>query len=240
MRLLSKVLLFVCFAPFITGCDDGHDRSNQNASQFSYSVLTSDSGKGIDLLDEFNASAWPKLRKEGAIKYGIWTTVPGSSEHFEEIGEDKLVVMLRWNKAKTALLSETLEAINGVGGVTTSLWEITLRAEGPIETGDGFYLFRFNRFLSADIDEAVYLNERVWETWEPFWGGQVIGLFHELDEVDQANGVTRLMRLIWYRDLDHWLETRQAWLEPISWEFALQRIALQLDNEAWSGTLQPN
>ncbi len=165
--------------------------------------------------------------------------MPGSSSHFEKIAEDELVVMLRWRQVKVARLSEALEAITGVSDVTTSLWETSLRAEGPIETGDGFYIHRFNRYLSADIDQVVSLNDQIWETWEPFWGGQVLGLFHELDEVDQSNGITRLMRLIWYRDMEHWLETREIWREPDSMELIIERLAFRLDDEVSSGNLQP-
>ena len=120
MRGLLQAILILSISAFSAGCDDDSDRSDRTASQFSYSVLTSDSGRGTDLLEEFNTSAWPKLRKAGAQKYGVWSSVPGSSSQFEKIAEDELVVMLRWRQVKVARISEALEAITDVSDVTTS------------------------------------------------------------------------------------------------------------------------
>jgi hypothetical protein len=241
MRGVLIVILIFSITAFSAGCSDGSDRPDRTASQFSYSVLTSDSGRGIDLLEEFDSSAWPKLRKAGAQKYGIWSNEPGSSDLFEEIADDKLVVMLRWKKIKIERLAEELGAMTGVSEVTTSLWEVSLRAEeGPIETGTGFYIHRFNRYLSEDVDEVLSLSEQAWVTWEPFWGAEVVGVWSDLDEVDAANGITRQMRIAWYRDMEHWQETREFWREPDSFELFIERAALELDNEAWSGNLQPH
>ena len=50
----------------------------------------------------------------------------------------------------------------------------------------------------------------------------------DLDEVDKSNGIARLMRIAWYRDKDHWLETRQAWLEPVSAELFARELYYNL------------
>ena len=240
-RILNlKIVLVVCIG-LMGGCSDSNDNSDQTTNQFSYSVLTSVSGSGLDLLEELNSSVLPKLKKGGAQEYAIWSQASESNEVFEEIAEDKLVLMLRWKRVKTELLSNELEAMTGVSEVMTSLWEVSLRAgDGPLETGPGFYIHRFEKYLSADVDEVLSLSEQAWETWEPFWGGKVVGVWRDQDEVDESNGITRLMRITWYRDLEHWQETREAWLEPESFELLMERAALQLDGESWSADIQPN
>lgn len=237
-----KIVLVLCIG-LMGGCSDGSDNFDQPAVQFSYSVLTSDSGRGLDLLEELNSSVLPNLKEAGAQEYATWSWASDSNndfEEFEEIAEDKLVVMLRWKEVNAARLAEELGAMTGVSDVATSLWEASLRGdEDPIQTGTGFYIIRFNRYLSEDIDQVLSLTEQAWVTWEPFWGGIVPGVWRDLDEVDKSNGVTRLMRITWYRDKDHWLETRQAWLEPESFELFIERAALELDDDGWSGNLQP-
>jgi hypothetical protein len=240
MRRVLQAILILSITAFNTGCDDGSDRSATTASQFSYSVLTSTSGKGLDLLEELNSLVLPKLRKAGAQEYAIWSRASDSKNDFEEIAEDKLVVMLRWNKVKAERLTEELEAMTGVSDVTTSLFEVSLRGgDGSTETGTGFYIHRFDKYLSEDVDEVLSLSEQAWVTWEPFWGGQVLGVWRNLDIVDESNGITQLMRIAWYRDYEHWQETREFWREPESFELFIQRAALTLEQEGWSADVQP-
>jgi hypothetical protein len=235
-----KIVLVLCIG-FMGGCSDSDNRSVQTADQFSYSVLTSDNGKGLDLLEELNSSVLPELTRAGAQEYGIWSWVPESSNDFDEIAEDKLVVMLRWGRVDTILLAEELGAMTGVSDVTTSLWEVSLRGgDGPIETGPGFYIHRFNRYLSEDVDQVLSLSEQAWVTWEPFWDAKAVGVWRDLDEVDESNGVTRLMRIAWYRDMEHWQNTREFLLDPDSFDRFIERAALQLDDESWSASLQPH
>lgn len=240
-RILKfTVALFLCVG-LMSGCDDSSDRPDKPALQFSYSVLTSASGSGVDLLEELNSTVLPRLKKAGGREYAIWRRASDSSNDFEEIAEDKLVVMLRWRNVNTQLLAEKLEAMTGVSGVTTTLWNVCLRGgEGPIETGAGFYIHRSNRYLSADVDHVLSLNEQAWVTWEPFWEAEAVGVWCNLDEVDQSNGVTQLMRIAWYRDMEHWQETREFWLEPNSLEIFIERLSIELDDESLSGNLQPH
>jgi hypothetical protein len=240
-RILSFKLLLVFCIGFTGGCDDNNNSSNQTRNQFSYSVLTSDSGRGLDLLEELTTSVLPKLTKKGAQEYAIWSWAPASKEEFEEIAEENLVLMLRWKKIKNTLLADELESMTGVSNVATSFWEVSLRGgEGPIETGPGFYIHRFNRYLNEDVDEVLSLSEQSWETWEPFWEAKVVGVWSELNEVDQSNGITRLMRIAWYRDMEHWQDTREFWREPESFKLFIERAALQLDDESLSAHLETN
>lgn len=226
----------------LVGCSDSSDnRVNQVADQFSYSVLTSTTGNGLDLLDELSNSVLPELESEGAEEYAIWSRAPDPQNDFEEIAEDRLVVMLRWEDVKIQQLSDVLQGMSNVSEVSTTLWEVSLRGgEGPIQTGSGFYIHRFNRYLSEDVDEVLSLSEEAWVTWEPYWGAVVPGVWQELDPVDNVNGITRLMRIAWYRDMEHWMETRQFWKEPESFELFIERGALHLDDESWSADLAPD
>jgi hypothetical protein len=235
-----KIVLVLCIG-FMGGCSDSDNRSVQTADQFSYSVLTSDNGKGLDLLEELNSSVLPNLKDAGAQEFAIWSRASDSGNDFEEIAEDKLVIMLRWKEVKTTRLADELGAMTGVSDVTTSLWEVSLRGgDGPIETGAGFYIHRFNRNLSEDVDQVLSLSEQAWLTWEPFWDAKTVGVWRDLDKVDESNGVTRLMRIAWYRDIEHWQATREFWREPDSLELFLERAALQLDDESWSANVQPH
>lgn len=240
-RILNlKIVLALCIG-LMGGCSDSNDNFDQTADQFSYSVLTSESGSGLDLLEELNSSVLPNLEELGAEEYAIWSQASETGELFDEIAEDKLVVMLRWDEVKTIPLAEQLRTMTGVSDVITSLWEVSLRAEeGPIETGSGFYIHRFNRSLSENVNQVLSLSEQAWVTWEPFWGAETVGVWRDLDEVDSANGITRLMRIAWYRDMEHWLETREFLLEPESAQLFFERFALQLDDEGWSANLPPN
>ena len=242
MRLTMYFSSFLCSLLLLSACaDNDNNNFKQSADQFSYSILTSDNGRGLDLLEELNSSVLPKLREAGAQEYAIWSRASDSSNDFKEIAENKLVVMLRWEKINTTVLAEELGSMTNVSDVATSLWEVSLRGgEGPIETGPGFYIHRFNRYLSEDVDQVLSLSELAWETWEPFWDAKAGGVWRDLDEVDESNGVTRLMRIAWYRDMEHWQETRKFILDPDSFGLFIERAALQLDDESWSANLQSN
>ena len=240
MLKFLESLLILSLAAFFAGCSDGTDGSGSIGTQFSYSVLTSDSGQGVDLLEQVNDSLLPELEREGAEEYAIWIRSSDSGNDSEEIAEDKLVVMLRWKEVEATRLAEELESMAGVSSVTTTLWKASLRAAGPLETSAGFYIHRFNRVLSGDADRVLELSEQAWESWEPFWGGKVVGVWTELNDVDESNGITRHMRIAWYRDQAHWQETREFWRDPDSVELFIERIALQLDNEGWSAELATN
>ena len=44
-------------------------------------------------------------------------------------------------------------------------------------------------------------------TWDPFWEAKAIGVWRDLEEED---GLAPLLRIAWYRDLQHWDDTRTA------------------------------
>ncbi len=236
---IKALILAVCIFALV-GCDDDNDGPQKPFDQFSFSVLTSESGVGVDLLAELNNSVLPRLENSGARVFAIWSRASNPNNPLPEIAEDKLVVMLRWKEVKATRLSDELGAMNGVTHVATSMWELSLRGgDGAIETGTGFYIHRFNRYLSENVDEVLDLSEQAWVTSEPYWENKVVGVWRNLDEVEASNGITQLMRIAWYRDWNHWQVTRDIFQEPESAELFIQRFTLQLDDEGWSANLQP-
>ncbi len=235
----QTLVLAVCLLTLV-GCDDDNDGPRKPFDQFSYSVLTSDTGSGVDLLPELQNSVLPKLENSGAKVFAIWNRASNTNNNLTEIAEDKLVVMLRWKEVKATTLSDELSAMDGVTNIATSMWEVSLRgSDDAIETGTGFYIHRFNRYLSENVDDALDLSEQAWVTSEPYWENQVVGVWRNLDAVDESNGITQLLRIAWYRDWNHWQDTRDIYQEPESAEIFIQRFFLQIDDEGWSGNLQP-
>jgi hypothetical protein len=239
-NLLTKIaiVLVLCVA-IVFGCERGSDSGGQTADQFSYSVLTSSTGRGLDLLQGFRRSVLPRLEALGAQEYAIWSRATDAGNDFERIAEDELVIMLRWESADTGALARELAAMEGVSEVSSSLWEAALRGgKGALDSGSGFYVLRLNRYLNEHVDKALALSQQAWTTWEPFWDAEVPGVWRELDDVERSNGITRLMRIAWYRDREHWRKTRAFWLEPESLRLSVEQSALHLDDEGWSGSLQ--
>jgi hypothetical protein len=210
-------------------------QQNPSGRMFSYSVITSASGRGVDLLDDLGTSVLPALEDAGAQVYAIWGHAAESSDNFVEIAQDKVVVMLRWTSVDTQLLATELESLPGASHVETSLFEVSLRAVGNVvSTGPGFYIHRFNRYNGDDADKVLSLSEQAWATWEPTFEAEAVGVWRDLNESD---GLTRFLRIAWYRDLAHWQETREFAQDPDSLAFFLQRLQLQVDDESWSASL---
>jgi hypothetical protein len=212
--------------------------AGKSGTTFSYSVITSNTGEGADLLDELRASTLPTLEEAGAVVYALWGPATEQDERFSEISEDKIVVMLSWAQVDAELLTTELEALAGASEVDTSLWEASLRGGEPLPTGEGFYIHRFNRYQTEDVDQVLSLSERAWVTWEPFWEAKAIAVWRDLEEED---GLAHLLRIAWYRDLQHWDDTRDGLREPDSAVLFLERRLLEvdvLDNRVgWSASL---
>ena len=239
---------FMCvLALGVMGCGDsegtggsGGDRGPGGSAgmggeaTFSYSVITSSTGNGADLLDELRASTLPTLEVAGAVVYALWGRAAEQREDFSEIAEDQVVVMLSWARIDTDLLADELESVAGASSVETSLYEASLRGDEPLSTGPGFYIHRFNRYGTEDVNEVLSLSEQAWVTWEPTFDAKAVGVWRDLQEED---GLTRLLRIAWYEDLEHWEETRDFERDLDSFVLFAQRAALQEDDEAWSAGL---
>ena len=185
-------------------------------------------------------STLPTLEEAGAVVYALWGPAAEQDEQFQfpEISEDKIVVMLSWVQVDTELLTMELEALAGASQVDTSLWEASLRGDEPLPTGQGFYIHRYNRYQTEDVDQVLSLTERSWVTWEPYWEAKAIAVWRDLQEED---GLAHLLRIAWYPDLQHWIDTRDALQEPVSAALFAERRLLEvdeLDNRVgWSASL---
>jgi hypothetical protein len=214
-----------------TGGDGG---SGGDAATFSYSVITSSTGDGTDLLEELRNSTLPTLEAAGAVVYALWGPAPQQHERFAEIAQDKLVVMLSWAQIDAELLTVELEALAAASQVETTLWEAALRGDEPLP-GPGFFAHRFELYRTEDMDQVLSLTDGLWVTWEPYWGTKAVGVWRNPEEKD---GLTLTFRIAWYEDLDHWEDTRNFSEEPESAAKLWERIILlQAADEGWSAGL---
>ena len=93
-------------------------------------------------------------------------------------------------------------------------------------TGQGFYTHSFARTLMEDADQWLSLSEESWVTSEPYWQNEVVGVWRDREEED---GLAHFLRIAWYRDLQHWIDSRDIFKEPISAEKWVIRATLEVD-----------
>lgn len=78
-------------------------------------------------------------------------------------------------------------------------------------TGAGFYVHREELYHPLDVNKAVRLSQEAWETWEQAFGTRVTGLFREQSDSVEA---ARLLRIVWYRSFEGWLDSRNGARDP--------------------------
>ena len=190
-------------------------------SAFTYSIidLSSDGAAVVALLE---ARVMPTVVEAGATPYSVWLPIEvteevlqralssagGARTPFTPLGEAQLGLMLAWpgQGVQVEVLDSALIALDGVRAVTTRTFDpIYLAAGLRVPTGRGFYIHRESRYRAEDVLEVVRLSEEAWETFEPAFGARVTGLFSERIDSDD---VARLLRIVWYRSLEGWLESR--------------------------------
>ena len=71
-------------------------------------------------------------------------------------------------------------------------------------------------------------------TSEPYWKNEVVGVWRDREEED---GLAHFVRVSWYRDLQHWIDSRQIFEEPISANLWVIRATLEVDDDRWSAGL---
>ena len=216
--------------------EDGAPASS-DGHVFTYTTIdrTPDSDGVLTLLE---STVLPTLAEAGAAPYSIWLP-PGNLDAaqasdsdrfgrgFAGLGDEQLGVMLAWPEADLDVqaLDDALSAVEGITAVATLTYDPLYLADGlQVPTGRGFYVHREERYQPEDAPEAVRLSRAAWETWEPAWGTIVAGVFQERGE---PADVARLVRIVWYRDFQHWVTTRQG--EPESRRFFRARSELQLE-----------
>ena len=206
---------------------------------FSYSTIETTSSRD-NLLAQLESDVTPVMVEAGATSYAVWLPTEGldgdlASDRdrfgrgFAGLGDAQVGLMLAWPEADLAVeaLDDALSAVEGAAAVTTLTYDPLYLSDGlRVPTGRGFYVHREERYRPEDAAEAVRLSKAAWETWEPAWGTVVTGVFRERGE---ATDVARLLRVVWYRDFQHWVETRETGREPESLQFFRARRELQLD-----------
>jgi len=166
--------------------------------------------------------------------YALWGPAAEQDDRWTEIAQDRIAVMLSWAQVDTELLTMELEALAGASQVDTSLWEASLRGDEPLPTGQGFYTHSFRRTRIEDADQWLSLSEESWVTSEPYWENEVVGVWRDLEE---EGGLVHFLRIAWYRDLQHWIDTRDITQEPISAEKWVIRSTLEVDGAQSSASL---
>ena len=159
----------------------------------------------------------PMMVEAGATLYSVWLPVElPEGAPFAGLSDAQLSLMLAWPEqgARVEVLDSELRGLDGVGTVTTRTFDPIYLAEGlRVPTERGFYVHREDRYRPEDVDEAVRLSKEAWETFEPTFGARVTGLFRErLDSTD----VAQLLRIVWYRSHEGWIESRDPERDPES------------------------
>ena len=81
-------------------------------------------------------------------------------------------------------------------------------------------------FAPRDVDEVVRLSTEAWDTWESTFGTRVTGLFRQSGN---PGNVARLLRIVWYRSYDGWVDSRDAERDPEARRRFAARRLLQLE-----------
>ena len=197
--------------------------------RFTYSIVqTTTSPTG--LIDSINAAINPILIDAGGTLYATWTpTEKPETAPFEGLGESQLALMFAWSgqEPPLSILDSTLAALDGISEVKTDVLVPIYLAEGlTVPTGAGFYVHREELYQPRDVDEVVRLSTEAWDTWESTFGTRVTGLFRQSGN---PGNVARLLRIVWYRSYDGWVDSRDAERDPEARRRFAARRLLQLE-----------
>lgn len=194
-------------------------------------------------LEELRDQALPGIAEQGGQLIGVWRAVPLADDApFERLGPNELLVMIAWpDGAAESPSDRTDRALNALDEVIqsrTRVFRSTVRPEHVRElTRPGFYVHRLNKFAADDINTVIRLSVEAWQTFEPTFGAEVVGLFRETPDRD---GQAQMLRIAWYRSYEGWQESRMFGRDPSSLERFRERGALQLDSEGFAGALAVN
>jgi hypothetical protein len=211
------------------------------AQAFTYSIIETTS-ETVAVLSQVQARIVPMMVNVGATLYSVWlpTHSPEGAlspdQRLQRLGggfagldDSQLGLMLAWpqDKVRRDMLECTLRALDGVGAVTTRIYDPIYLSDGlNVPTGRGFYVHREERYRPGDVDEVIKLSKEAWKTYEPTFGMRVIGLFRE--RYDSAD-VARLLRIAWYRSSEAWSESRDFQRDPESMQRLIKRARLELE-----------
>ncbi len=244
-----QVIALLTMLSFV-GCTSGQPSGDLTSAEtnvevgggghvFSYS-LSETTGNQDDVLAQLVSDVTPDMIEAGATPYSVWLPpeLPNGDlareadrfgRGFAGLVDAQVGFMLAWSEddLDVEALDDALSAVEGVAAVTTVTYDPLYLSDGlRVPTGRGFYVHREERYRPEDAAEAVRLSKAAWETWEPAWGTVVTGVFRERGA---PADVARLLRIVWYRDFQHWVETREAGRVPEARQFFRARSELQLE-----------
>ena len=200
---------------------------------FTYSIVETDTVP-TELVSLIETDLNPILADSGATLYAVWVPVQiPASAPFAGLAKTQLALMTAWpdQDAPVEILESTVRGLDGVLAVTSQVLVPIYLAEGlAVPTGAGFYVHREELYHPLDVDDAVRLSQEAWETWEPTFGTRVTSLFREKSDSVE---VARLLRIVWYRSYDGWVDSRDAARAPDARRRFAARRLLQLEG---SGT----
>lgn len=194
-------------------------------------------------LQAFRDQALPGIVEQGGLLVGVWHEVPLKDDApFERLGPNELLVMIAWPDesvdAPSGRADRALTVLDEVVRVRTRLFRSTVRPERVSELSrPGFFVHRLSTFAPEDINTVIRLSVEAWQTFEPTFGAEVIGLFRETPDRD---GTAQMLRIAWYRSYEGWQESRMFGRDPSSLERFRARGELQIDSEGYAGALAVN
>ena len=197
--------------------------------RFTYSIVQT-IATPTSLIDSINAAINSILIDAGGTLYATWTpSEKPESAPFEGLGESQLALMVAWSGQDPpfSTLDSTLAALDGISEVKTDILVPIYLAEGlRVPTDAGFYVHREEIYQPRDVDEVVRLSTEAWATWESTFGTRVTGLFRQSGN---PGNVARLLRIVWYRSYDGWVDSRDRERDPEAQRRFAARRLLQLD-----------
>ena len=206
------LLALICFfSPVFVYAQSSPQTNILQNYTFSYSIVEAES-ETVGLLELARNEILSEATLNGGIAYATWVSVEKPADApFAGLSDNQMGLMLAWpNDAPQQVdaLNKALQSIDSVRTVSSRLFEaIYLPAGLSVPTMEGFYVHREEKYKLEDVNEAVRLSKEAWETWEPYWGVTVIGLFREIGITDDF---ANLNRIVWYPSYDAWLGTRNA------------------------------
>jgi hypothetical protein len=191
-------------------------------------------------LQAFRDQALPGIVEQGGLLVGVWHEVPLEDDApFERLGPNELLVMIAWPDESvdgpSGRADRALNVLDEVIRVRTRSFRSTVRPERVSELSrPGFYVHRLGTFAPDDINEVIRLSVEAWQTFEPTFGAEVMGLFRETPDRD---GTAQMLRIAWYRSYEGWQESRMFGRDPSSQERFRARGELRIDSEGYAGAL---
>ena len=245
----------LCLVLVIAGCGAGEPESevgdgalsNDSARAaaayvFTYSEVRT-RNDWTPALEVFRAQALPVIVQQGGQLVGVWRAVPLADDApFERLGPNELIVMIAWPdpaaENPSARADQALNASDEVVQVRSRLFRATVRPQRVRElTRPGFYVHRFSTFAADDVNTVIRLSVEAWQTFEPTFGAEVMGLFRETTDPD---GRAQMLRIAWYRSYESWQDSRMFGRDPSSQQRFRERGALRIDSEGFAGALAVN